>query len=128
MDIKLELDKFIETYVYGMLEPEEDCGFSMVGWSKERDGRFYLYEYSDNTRGFFSVDDRIDMWPRKFSDTSCLALELMEMFLITLAPLINIDNVVLGWRASHINSEVEDKSASMAVCLLIYKILKNKGY
>lgn len=121
MDMLLRVDRLIEEKVYNRPEPTEDPeSFTMLGWVKEPDGRYYNYVCDTNTRSFYPKD----MWPRTFSATMQLAWMLVEKFLIHISPVITADGVLCGWLAKCGNAEVEDISAPMAICLLTLKTVE----
>jgi len=123
-DSLFELDKWIEEYVYDKHEPVAEDGLPLLGWSKDKDGR---YSYWDRMCGSWSTYIS-EVWPRHFSTSTMLSVELVKKFRISLKPVVTSRNVVVGYSVK--SSLMPDvivvkETLEEAVCLLVVMLTKN---
>jgi len=118
-DSLFELDKWIEEHVYDRHEPVAEDGFPLFGWSKDKDGRYSYWDHHYYTS---------DFWPRRISTDTMLSVELVKKFRISLKPVVNSRNVVVGYSVKSSlmpDVSVVKETLEEAVCLLVVMLTKN---
>jgi len=124
MDSLFELDKWIEEHVYSRFEPCDDAYPPFyLGWSKEEDGRYSYWDYSKNRSYYVS-----EIWPRRFSTNTMLSVDLAKKFRISIKPVVNLSDVVIGYEVESSLRPcviVVQETLEEAIYLLVVMITKN---
>ena len=121
----IELDKLIEEKVYGRKCPEDSTDESVIGWERQADGTYILYEYNKDIGTFYASD----IWPRRYSQNIMMAWNLVIKYIISVLPVVTSEGVIVEWEAMSVKLprfNVTGDTAAEAICLLVAEIVKNE--
>jgi len=95
-----------------------------LGWERNEDGRYSYWDYQYEDRSYYVSE----FWPRRFSTNTLLSVDLAKKFRISIKPVVNLSDVVIGYEVESSLRPcviVVQETLEEAICLLVVMITKN---